>query len=169
MRDQSVRLREASARDLDFVVQAEQHLENRPYILGWSIEQHRAALRDPQIVHLLIEATPDNQPVGFAVLVRRPEHGCVEFRRIVVTEKGKGYGRAAVRMIKDLAFNEWRAHRLWLDVMVHNRRARRLYESEGFMIEGTLRECVRQNGAFRSLLIMSILAHEYETGSPSDA
>jgi RimJ/RimL family protein N-acetyltransferase len=40
----------------------------------------------------------------------------VEFRRIIVTEKNKGYGREALRLIKQLAFERLNAHRLWLDV-----------------------------------------------------
>lgn len=169
MQDQCIRLRETRTADLDFIVQAEQHVENKAYILGWSVERHREALRDPLWAHLLIERTMDSQPIGFAILIKHPQHECVEFRRIVVTVKGRGYGRAAVRMIKDLAFNEWGAHRLWLDVMEHNERARRLYESEGFTIEGKLRDCVKQGETFRSLVIMSILTHEYDTRGPVDA
>jgi RimJ/RimL family protein N-acetyltransferase len=164
MKNQGVRLREARTQDLEFIVQAEHQVENRQYILGWSIERHTEALGNPSIIQLVIEAALFKQAVGFVVLIRHPEHECVEFRRIVITEKGKGYGRAAVGLIKELAFDEWNVHRLWLDVMEHNERARRLYESEGFMIEGRLRECLKQGGTFRSLIIMSLLAHEYHAG-----
>ena len=42
-------------------------------------------------------------------------------------------------------------HRLWLDVMDHNPRARHLYASEGFTHEGTLREALFREGRFVSL------------------
>jgi diamine N-acetyltransferase len=44
--------------------------------------------------------------------------------------------------------------------MEHNQRAQALYESEGFVWEGTLRECVRVGERFVSLRIMSILNRE---------
>lgn len=54
-----------------------------------------------------------------------------------------------------------RAHRLWLDVFEHNERARALYTSEGFTVEGVLREHVNLHGQWRSLVLMSMLSREY--------
>jgi diamine N-acetyltransferase len=67
----------------------------------------------------------------------------VEFKRIVVNEKGSGFGHEAVRLVKREVFERYRAHRLWLDVFEHNQRAKALYLSEGFKIEGMLREHVK--------------------------
>ena len=53
-----------------------------------------------------------------------------------MTEKGRGHGRAALRLAIELAFEEHGAHRLWLDVKPHNERARALYRSAGFVEEG---------------------------------
>ncbi len=55
----------------------------------------------------------------------------IEFMRIVVTDKGKGYGRATVSTVKRHAFDDLSAHRLWLDVKAHNTRARAVYEKAG--------------------------------------
>jgi RimJ/RimL family protein N-acetyltransferase len=85
----------------------------------------------------------------------------IEFRRIVVVRKGQGYGRAIVRAVRELAFDELQAHRLWLDVKEHNARARALYKSEGFSEEGLLRECIRGPAGFESLVVMSLLHHEF--------
>jgi len=65
-----------------------------------------------------------------------------------------------VRAVKGLAFNELRAHRLWLDVKTHNARARLLYKSEGFPEEGLLRECIRGPVGFEFLVVMALLRHE---------
>jgi len=156
------RLRRTDETDLDFVVGAESHLDNRSFILPWTRERHRAALSDPDIEHCIVEENAGRRPVGIVILMDlRSPHQSIEFRRLVITEKGKGYGRAALRLVKDLAFEELGAHRLWLDVMDHNPRARALYESEGFVVEGTLRECVRVDGDFRSLHVLSMLRREY--------
>ena len=72
-----------------------------------------------------------------------------------------GIGRAAVRLVKRFAFRKHGAHRLWLDVKEHNDRARRLYQAEGFIVEGVLRECLRGDSGFASLVVMSLLASEY--------
>jgi mannose-6-phosphate isomerase-like protein (cupin superfamily) len=85
----------------------------------------------------------------------------VEFRRLVITDKGCGFGRAAVKLVKKLAFEKMQAHRLWLDVKTQNCRARRLYESEGFVVEGILRECLKSEAGFDSLVVMSMLRNEY--------
>lgn len=79
----------------------------------------------------------------------------------MVTEKGKGYGKEALRLVKQLAFEELGAHRLWLDVKKQNVRARHVYESEGFVVEGVLRECLKAEAGFESLVVMSMLRDEY--------
>ena len=86
----------------------------------------------------------------------------IEFRRIVITEKEQGYGKAAVALVKELAFETYKAHRLWLDVKEQNHHARAVYEATGFTVEGTLRECLRAENGYDSLVIMSALQHEYE-------
>ncbi|XEC94472.1 GNAT family N-acetyltransferase [Paenibacillus tarimensis] len=83
--------------------------------------------------------------------------------RLVVDDKGKGIGKKALRLIKKWAFEELRAKRLWLNVKVSNSRAKYVYESEGFSLEGTLRECLKNDNKFESLYIMSILRSEYES------
>jgi diamine N-acetyltransferase len=66
-----------------------------------------------------------------------------------------------VRAIKRHAFDTLSAHRLWLDVKEHNTRARAVYAKEGFRYEGTLRECLKGPEGFESLVVMSVLEHEY--------
>jgi diamine N-acetyltransferase len=61
-----------------------------------------------------------------------------------------------------MAFRDLKAHRFWLDVKSLNRRALALYESEGFVEEGRLRESVRAGDAYDSLIVMSMLDREYD-------
>jgi RimJ/RimL family protein N-acetyltransferase len=64
-----------------------------------------------------------------------------------------------------MAFRDLHAHRFWLDVKQLNTRALALYQSEGFVEEGRLRESVRvtADGAdgYDSLVVMSMLDREY--------
>jgi RimJ/RimL family protein N-acetyltransferase len=157
-----IELRRTTEHDLPYVLSAEGDDDSRRFIAVWPEEKHRAALDDTNIEHLIIESNPNRQPIGFVILAGlQGEHRSIEFMRIVVTDKGQGYGRAAVRAIKRQAFDTLSAHRLWLDVKEHNTRARAVYEKEGFRYEGTLRECLKGPEGFESLVVMSVLEQEY--------
>jgi diamine N-acetyltransferase len=155
-------LRPTTIADLEFVMVAESAEENRPFVLQWPREQHIAAINSFESAHRIIEDAESRAAVGYAILLGLGGvHRSIEFRRLVVTAKGRGYGRAAVNMIKKFAFEEQAAHRLWLDVKEGNQCARRLYESEGFTLEGLLRECFRGESGWESVYVMSILESEY--------
>ena len=158
----SIRLVGTRENDLDFVLSAEQSAENRSFVTVWTREQHLGALSNKDLCSLIIENTADGRRVGYIILAGLADiNQSIEFRRMVVTEKGKGYGREALRLVKQIAFHELKAHRLWLDVKDHNVRARHLYESEGFVAEGLLRECIKGEVGFESLVLMSMLSSEY--------
>jgi diamine N-acetyltransferase len=159
----NIRLVGTRENDLDFVLSAEQSAENRPFVTAWTREQHLGALSNKDLCPLIIENITDDSRVGYIILAGLADtNRSIEFRRIVVTEKGKGYGREALRLVKKMAFQELKAHRLWLDVKEHNVRARHLYDSEGFVAEGVLRECIKGEVGFESLVVMSMLRSEYD-------
>ena len=158
----NVRFRPARPEDLDFVIAQEVHDENSAYIRHWSREKHLAAINDPNSAHFIVETIRGERPVGFVILigVQEPD-GNLEFKRIAISEKGNGYGREAVRLIKKFAFEETRTHRLWLEVVEGNKRAFDLYASEGFITEGAHRESAVMRGQRVSLIAMSMLRREY--------
>ena len=80
---------------------------------------------------------------------------------MVVQAKGAGFGRAALRVAKKVAFDDLAAHRLWLDVKARNSRAKALYDSEGFVVEGELRDAVKGSDGFETLVVMSMLRPEF--------
>lgn len=166
-----IRLRLTKENDLNFVLAAEQSAENRLFVSAWTREQHRAAFETEDLRHLVVE-TVEGKSVGYVILAGLLDvNKNVEFRRIVITEKGKGYGKQALQSIKKLAFEILKAHRLWLDVKEHNKRARHIYETEGFTTEGVLRDCLKTEDGFESLVVMSMLCSEYkgeiQKGQPS--
>lgn len=154
--------RPTQPKDIKYIIQAEQSSENKQYVDQWSADQHLASLNDHDILHMIIEKTSDRTSVGYMIVagIETPNKS-IEFRRIVITEKGKGYGRKALRMIKKMAFEEYKAHRLWLDVRAFNQAAQSLYKTEGFKIEGVLRECLKVGDRYESVVIMSMLVSEY--------
>jgi len=158
----SLRLRPTMLSDLDFVLSVERDAANLPFITPWERTQHEGAVRFPDFRHFIVEAGEGTQAAGFVILqgCRNP-HGSVELKRIVLQTKGQGLGRACVRLLARMAFRDLHAHRFWLDVKALNIRAKALYESEGFIVEGTLRDAVRIDGGYDSLIVMSMLASEY--------
>jgi RimJ/RimL family protein N-acetyltransferase len=157
-----VQLRPTTLDDLDFVIMAENHPDNQRYIQQWPREQHAAALNDPNIAHLMIIHPDHAKPIGYAILIGLASpHRCITLQRFVVMVKGRGHGRQTLEKIQQRVFNQYQAHRLQLDVKECNARAQALYQSLGFIIEGTLRDCIYTQWGFESFLIMSILESEY--------
>ena len=158
----TLRLRPTMLSDLDFVGSVEGDPQNRPFITPWERVQHEGAIRFPDFRHFIIEGGSGLEPVGFLILIGcRSQHQSLELKRMVVRNKGEGYGRAALRMAKKVAFDDLGAHRLWLDVKSRNSRAKALYDREGFVVEGLLRESVRVAGGFESLVLLSMLRPEF--------
>ena len=159
-----IRLRPTLIDDLDHVITVENDPVNRPSITPWERTQHEAAVRFPDFRHFIVEAGDALEPVGFVILVGcRSPHKSIELKRMVIQRKGQGLGRACLRLLKKIAFEDLRAHRFWLDVKTHNVRAKALYDKEGFVEEGRLRECVRTDDGYESLVVMSLLESEYAT------
>lgn len=160
-------LRPTLLSDLDFVCTVEQDPLNRPFITPWERLQHEGAVRFPDFRHLIVEAPESTERIGFVILqgCRNP-NGSVELKRIVLQRKGQGLGRICVRRLKQMAFRDLQAHRFWLDVKTLNTRALALYDSEGFVEEGRLRESVRVTIAgadgYDSLVVLSLLDREYQ-------
>ena len=157
-----IKLRKTEKKDIDFVLEAERHSENSQFIGQWDRVQHLFSLEDQNIGHFILERMSDGKSVGYIIVAGfAGGDESIEFRRLVVTEKGNGYGKDALQLVKQTAFHEWKAHRLWLDVRSHNKRAINLYKTSGFVEEGLLRDCVKVDDHFESLIVLSVLKPEY--------
>lgn len=153
-------LRPTRPEDCPFVLAVERHPDNARYVGQWSAARHRACIDSPGWVHAIIEET--GTPVGYVVLQDADDpDGNLLLRRIAISRKGGGRGRAALILVMRYCFEVLGFHRLWLYVSEHNKRALRLYLGLGFVIEGTARECAREGDRRYSMHILSLLAHEY--------
>lgn len=158
-----ITLRRAEETDLKFVISAEREPENAQYVGQWTMEQHLNSLYNKDFFHMIVEDSNTCIPVGYVILAGLENlNHCIEFRRFVICDKGRGLGRETIELIKKTAFEQLNAHRLWLDVRSKNYRAQNLYKSVGFKEEGILREAVFCNGRYESLIVMSLLEKEYE-------
>jgi len=149
-------------KDLETIVSMENDSENSKFIIPNSKEEHQQLITNKDIEHLILK-TETNEMVGFVILAGlENKNKSIEFRRIVIKQKGSGFGRIAIKTIKRHCFEKLQCHRLWLDVMETNARARHLYQSEGFREEGEPQECILMNNKIEILIIMSIHKDEYK-------
>ena len=149
------------SKDLDTILEIETSAENAPYIGQWERDRHQKAIADANIAHLKIVS--NNKIVGYLILIgiTNPDRS-IQLKRIAIAQKRTGFGRQAIRLVKAMVFNQFQAHRFWLDVMVHNTKAYALYLSEGFVEEGILRQSLKRQDRFIDLRVMSILEQEYK-------
>ena len=136
------------SKDIDNIVEFEK--SNKQFVHQYPKNRHLALLKDDDCLHLSIKCLEDDKLIGHMIIFRVcNQNKVLEFRRITINEKGLGYGRDAIRVLKHLCFERLGFHRLWFDVYDDNDRAISLYESEGFVKEGTLRDNIKtKDGVF---------------------
>ena len=162
VRNERIGFRPATEDDIPHIIEMEKDDANSPYIRCWTREKHLAAIEDTNIAQVMVETVDTHTIVGFVILIGlKDADRNLEFKRIAIKDKGRGYGRDAVQLIKKFAFEKAGVHRLWLEVIEYNDRARQLYESEGFVFEGTHRKSMKVGDKYFSLHVMSILEGEY--------
>ncbi|MHB1393717.1 MAG: GNAT family N-acetyltransferase [Clostridia bacterium] len=146
---------------LDLISSIEKNNSN--FVFVWPKERHMEAINRVDEMHISIILASTSELVGYIILTGvGGEDQSLEFRRMVIADKGKGYGRTSVRFIKKYCFEVLKYHRLWLDSYTDNERAIGLYASEDFVQEGIIRECKRHGDGYRSMVIMSMLENEYK-------
>lgn len=158
-----LRFRQAAEADLDYIMKVEHTPENAKFVIPYPVEQHRETLHAKNAIHLIVETVDGAEKVGFLMIAGLDNpFKEIEFTRIIMDVKGQGYGRETLKMLKSWAFEDLKYHRAWLDCKEHNARALHLYESEGFIREGLIRETILgSDGAYESLVILGILDREY--------
>ncbi|MER9568955.1 GNAT family N-acetyltransferase [Mesorhizobium opportunistum] len=157
----SVTLRRVAAADIPFIMRTER-LEGYEALVGrWEEARHMAALADSRYAYFVAEA--DGTPLGFAILRdwASPEHATL-VERVAVAEPGRGLGTAMMRAVVDAAFTETDVHRLWICCFPENLRARRSYETIGFVAEGVARSSAFFRGEHRDELVLSLLRPEWD-------
>jgi diamine N-acetyltransferase len=155
-----MRFRDATAADIPQICALEM-LPEFTMVGSWPEARHVRMLGDASVVYIVAE-DQQGQIAAFAILQGlRSEHKSVELKRLVVGVPNHGTGRKLLTEVAERAFGQHRAHRLFLDVFVTNDRARHVYETFGFQKEGVMRDAFYRDGAYHSLVLMSLLESEY--------
>ncbi len=154
-------LRPAVPTDVSRIVALERMPVALEFVGQWSEERHGATLSGGDARYFVAE-TETGELAAYAILRGLAEtSGAIELKRIVVAVPERGLGRRVLEELIRIAFEDFKAHRLFLDVYEDNARARHLYESLGFVYEGILRDAALRDGTYCDLRLMSILRSEY--------
>jgi diamine N-acetyltransferase len=164
-------LRPATLIDIPQIIEIERLPSSRQFVGQWSEERHRATLSSPDARYFVVDGENGESESraldAFAILRGFAEtSNSIELKRIAVRTPGRGLGRKILDELIRMVFEEFKAHRFFLDVYETNARARHLYECFGFVCEGMMREAARVDGQYHSLRLMSLLDREYKEQSP---
>ncbi|KAF7781152.1 hypothetical protein PRUB_b0284 [Pseudoalteromonas rubra] len=124
-----IELKKSKPSEIARFVEMESADDTAGFIIPCSAEQHLAAMAQAQIIYLSIYER--QTLVGFIIL-SLDDTTSVEFRRIVVSEKGLGIGQHAMRCMEHYCVNELGRKRVWLDVFTENTRGIHIYQKQGY-------------------------------------
>ena len=113
--------------------------------------------------HFAIEA--DGKIIGICDLFHFDETARTCELGIVIGDKdywGKGYGREAIHLLLQYAFQYRNQHKVWLSVNANNVRAMKAYQACGFVEEGRQRSHVWSDGRYVDLFLMGVLREEWK-------
>jgi len=79
---------------------------------------------------------------------------------------GRGLGKEALKLLLDFGFNELNFYRIQLNVIAYNEAAIHLYESQGFVREGTYRKFIFRDGKRYDMYLYSLLVEEWKGSMP---
>jgi RimJ/RimL family protein N-acetyltransferase len=169
-----VRLRPLEERDLshlerwwtdpEWQVLQQQTVRPRPDGPAKELFRRWSANEDATGVGFSVESLESGEFVGHVTLSGATVVGRSAALGIIIgpSHVGRGYGTDAVRVLARYGFRAMGLHRIGLELVAFNTRARRTYEKAGFQAEGVRRESVFVDGAFADEVIMGLLRPDFD-------
>jgi len=156
-------LRKMTARDLPFVNQvrngyAEEFLhDGRTFTLGETKDWFYKTKPSYQVVYY------DRKRVGYIRITDYSERNKNMVVGVDISPEytGRGIGKMVYDTMLKIFFNEYKLHKVSLEVLETNTVAINLYNKIGFVEEGRKREEICKNGTWVDSITMSILSSEY--------
>jgi RimJ/RimL family protein N-acetyltransferase len=167
----AVRLRKPEPKDVDALFVQKNDPENAALLGGFTLGYTHADLERWVVAHasakdeaLYVIVDADDRALGHVGLYKIDHRiRSAEFAILLgdVASRGRGIGLACTKWALAFGFEELNLHRIYLEVLETNTRARKLYEKLGLSIEGRLRHAQYKRGAYVDVIVMSILEDEW--------
>ena len=146
--------------EIPSIMEMEEDIQNRDFVWQGSYNQHLSEINSKEELLLSIK-TKDNKLIGFALIGLDFKSDVFELRRIVISPKGKGYGKEFMYGVMKYCFENLNMNRFWLDVYPDNIIGIKLYESIGLVYEGSLRQSYKSDKGYKNQMVYSMLKDEY--------
>ncbi|MCG2799480.1 MAG: GNAT family N-acetyltransferase [Cellulomonas sp.] len=166
-------LRPIAVRDVDAILESVNDPEGQR-LTGATTIYTRREVRDwvghvagaTDRIDLAVTMPGNDEYLGEIVLDRIDRHVRSASLRLAMRPayRGRGYGTEAIELVLGLAFDGLGLHRVGLQVLSINARAKAIYENVGFVVEGRLREARLDGDRWCDTVLMGILEDEYRTG-----
>jgi len=158
MPDNLLQIRIATQGDLEAIMAIER-MPGYEWLVGRSSTAfHEKAMADPDYVYL-VGCTADDAVAAIAILrdLSNPM-GNTCLKRFAVVSPGQGLGKSMLAGVINWVFEHTQTHRFWLDHIITNHRARAVYEANGFVREGIMRQAYQTpDGERVDLAMMSLI------------
>lgn len=128
-----LRLKGSLPDEIAKMIALESESDARSFIIAYSAEKHLEEMQKSDVIYLSIYN--GELFLGFIILVK-DDNQSVEFKRIVVAQKGKGIGQLAIKLMEQYCKENLNARRIWLDVFAANLRGQHIYKKMGFQQTG---------------------------------
>ena len=137
-----------------------EHISKSDWMRGFDNPSSSAILTE---VETFMVQKKDGTRIGFVYHRLNLPYKWMEIGYFFVpSERGKGYGTEAARLIVDYLFLSKELARIHAIADVRNRASQRVLEKAGLQREGTMRKCLFNRGEWRDYYLYSILREEWK-------
>ena len=124
-------LRPIKRNELELIDEMDRQDHARSFVIQTGMEVHQKNYSDPKVLYLSIENS-SAEFCGYFILVLEPDTESIEFRRILIDQKQRGMGQAAIKEMESYCKGEFGVKRIWLDVYEDNEIGIHIYEKLGY-------------------------------------
>jgi RimJ/RimL family protein N-acetyltransferase/uncharacterized protein (DUF952 family) len=127
------------------------------------LEDWRESIELGQRHTFTILELPVQRPIGACSIRPNEEYFRADIGLwIGLPYQGRGYGTQAVRLLVDFGFRYLGLERIEASIFVGNLASLRIFEKNGFQLEGTLRRAIRKRGVLVDDWVVGILRDDWQ-------
>ncbi len=145
-----ITLTESKKNELVQFHKMEQDSEVNRFIGIDQLSDHQECYDNSDSLYLTI--LKENRPIGFLILILDSGKDSVEFKRIVLSHRGKGFGQSAISEMESYCKHTLGRNRIWLDVLESNSRGQHIYKKMSYVHFKTERDAGQNLYLFEKFL-----------------